>query len=561
MVAVAVSSLVAVAVFIAWMLGSQPPASDLFSTPILLVHGLGNDASTWKDSGYVDFLAGRGLRSGGVVKVDEWSNARIERSEAKPEESEVFVLEISDPWESLDLWAKQIAAAVREVTERTRSPRLVLVGYSAGGVAARKYLVENPDDHRVARLVTLSSPHGGSELSILAEAAKNGELIAGARWLLDHIRREQEIPDEAPLIADLVPAAGGNVLDLLNRAAHPDNVEYACIVATGVDLLNDWTTLQAAIAQTRGGRRDGTLLPWATQTVMEWLGLGTPNASGAGDGAVLVASQHLGRVDFLRRHPELLRKVVSVPADHHQALHRYRAITEAIGDSVEFLDAELMGDRVRVRFVSPLAGMVRIEAVDTAGNPLQVEPTVLSSDGDRLVASVLVKKPAEENKEIRLTVHPPEAPYPYGAVLRAAGAQPFNRVWEEQDRELLLHGAFGTGREEWRDRGGFDLQLVLSIDDRPVYRSPVFDDVPDLVMLEEHASLRFDPASSRVELSIWDADFGGAAPERIGSVVWNPGHLKTGRTFAATDAGIAVDLELLPAKNDPTIWHETPFYW
>lgn len=493
---------------------TAPTHLALRSTPILLVHGLGNNASTWEDSGYVGFLKGRELRYGGVVTVDAWGSARIEAGEHEPEEAEVFVLEISDPWESLDLWAEEIAAAVREVTERTRAPRVVLVGYSAGGVAARKYLVETPDDHRVARLVTLSSPHGGSELSILAEAAGNGGSIPGVRALLENVRRQRKIPNEAPLIADLAPAAGGNVLDLLNRAAHPGDVEYACIVATGVDLLNDWTTLQAAIAQTRGGRRDGTLLPWATQTVMEWLGLGTPNASGAGDGAVLVASQHLGRVDFLRRHPELLRKVVSVPADHHQALHKYRAITEAIGDSVEFLDAELMGDRVRVRFVSPLAGMARIGAVDTAGNPLQVEPTVLSSDGDRLVAGVLVEKTAEENKEIRLTVHPPEAPNPYGAVLRAAGAQPFNRVWEEQDRELLLHGAFGTGREEWRDRGGFDLQIVLAIDDRPVYRSPVFDDVPDLVMLEERASLRFDPASSRVELSIWDADFGGACARK-----------------------------------------------
>lgn len=33
---------------------TSPDKLALRSTPILLVHGLGNDASTWKDSGYVD---------------------------------------------------------------------------------------------------------------------------------------------------------------------------------------------------------------------------------------------------------------------------------------------------------------------------------------------------------------------------------------------------------------------------------------------------------------------------------------------------------------------------
>jgi pimeloyl-ACP methyl ester carboxylesterase len=230
--------------------------------PILLIHGLGGSAESWIDSGYVEYLEGLGFPYRGVVRVEKGGGARLSGGRVSPEDGGVFVLEVSDSWARLDLWQREVRWAVLALTERTGMPRVSLVGFSAGGVTARKYLVGHLRDHRVGRLVTVSSPNGRSEVAVAAELQRKvGRLPLGrmAAALLTRWERNRGLRPSSPLLAELLPPESGNYLDVLNRSPHPEDVEYACVIATGTEVGGDWRRLQEAMARTREGKIAGSL--------------------------------------------------------------------------------------------------------------------------------------------------------------------------------------------------------------------------------------------------------------------------------------------------------------
>ncbi len=70
--------------------------------------------------------------------------------------------------------ARALGDAVDAALARTAASSVDLVGYSAGGVVARLWVVEDGGAARTRRLVTLGSPHAGTQLAQL------GTLVAGA---------------------------------------------------------------------------------------------------------------------------------------------------------------------------------------------------------------------------------------------------------------------------------------------------------------------------------------------------------------------------------------------
>ena len=68
--------------------------------------------------------------------------------------------------------AESLAAAARAVLDRTNAGSVDVVGYSAGGVVARLWVTEGGGVSSVRRLVTLGSPHHGTELAELGGLAQ-----------------------------------------------------------------------------------------------------------------------------------------------------------------------------------------------------------------------------------------------------------------------------------------------------------------------------------------------------------------------------------------------------
>jgi triacylglycerol esterase/lipase EstA (alpha/beta hydrolase family) len=83
---------------------------------------------------------------------------------------------------SIDAWVPQLAARIDALLGATEAARVVLVAHSMGGLAARAYLRQH-GGAKVARLVTIGSPHRGSMHAQLGAGENAREMEPGSRWL------------------------------------------------------------------------------------------------------------------------------------------------------------------------------------------------------------------------------------------------------------------------------------------------------------------------------------------------------------------------------------------
>ena len=135
--------------------GSQRgPAQPGDAPPVLLVHGyLLNGAAWWRFA--------RRLRRMGLA---------------------VHVATIEPPLASIDAMADSLAAQIEAVCATTGASRLSLVAHSMGGLVCRAYLRAH-GGARVARLVTIASPHHGTAIARIGLGRCAQEMTPGSRWL------------------------------------------------------------------------------------------------------------------------------------------------------------------------------------------------------------------------------------------------------------------------------------------------------------------------------------------------------------------------------------------
>jgi pimeloyl-ACP methyl ester carboxylesterase len=77
--------------------------------------------------------------------------------------------------------ARQLGWFVDQVRAATGADDVDLVGHSMGGVVARYYVSFGGGDERVHHLVTLGSPHAGTDISGMGIGHASKELIVGSR--------------------------------------------------------------------------------------------------------------------------------------------------------------------------------------------------------------------------------------------------------------------------------------------------------------------------------------------------------------------------------------------
>jgi PKD repeat protein/pimeloyl-ACP methyl ester carboxylesterase len=148
-------------------------------------------------------------------------------------------------------WA--VSNAVKRVLELTGAEKVILVGHSMGGLAAREYL-QNPNnwqtdgEHHVAKLLTVGTPNGGSNLSggnlggILNGLDEFSEAVRDLRWknfLFDGDYLDGGVEDNFSVYYNNDIDCNGFVGDLitgLNQKTSPSDLDYACIVGIGNNL-------------------------------------------------------------------------------------------------------------------------------------------------------------------------------------------------------------------------------------------------------------------------------------------------------------------------------------
>ncbi len=200
---------------------------------LVFVQGYLGESSNWQVSGIVQHLEKNEWRQAGHYYYHE-KGLSLKKAPATLARNQYYTVEL--PTEaSIRDQAYYLSSYLKHLRQSYPDERLILVGHSAGGVLARLVMVQNPK-LKVAQLITISSPHLGSDLAELANLLGKTPLaiftpLIGAETL----NRSQA------LYQDLLPEQPGRFLYKLNRQPHP-KAEYISIVrnpnaADGGDLV------------------------------------------------------------------------------------------------------------------------------------------------------------------------------------------------------------------------------------------------------------------------------------------------------------------------------------
>lgn len=135
------------------LMPDPPPAPA--QMPVLLLHGIGCNAAVW--TGMRRYLEAQGL-------------------------GPVYALSYGPPFASIETFAPQVAAKLAQIGKDTGARQVVLVGHSMGGLVARTYL-RRYGSARVARLVTIGTPHEGSMHAWLMSGTSLSEMRPGSAYI------------------------------------------------------------------------------------------------------------------------------------------------------------------------------------------------------------------------------------------------------------------------------------------------------------------------------------------------------------------------------------------
>jgi pimeloyl-ACP methyl ester carboxylesterase len=187
---------------------------------VVLVQGYLGSAGSWRNTGIAAHLHAAGWRDGGHMTLTPAGVAEVLPGVHAPKRFVTVDLLTEAP---AMVQADSIGAYVAYLRRNAPREKVVLVAHSAGGVAARLFMVRHPDAH-VAGLVTIATPHLGSSWAEL------GNFIGSTpvAWMtpfvgLGTINRSQG------LYHDISREGPANLLGWLNRQPHP-RAAYVSIV-------------------------------------------------------------------------------------------------------------------------------------------------------------------------------------------------------------------------------------------------------------------------------------------------------------------------------------------
>lgn len=143
------------------------PADRLGSCkrPILLVHGYGCSRGIW-------WRIRRDLEAAGHT---------------------VASVSLYPPYTSIGKLVPQLATRIDEVCAATGAQQVILIAHSMGGLVCRSYLSRHGIS-RVEQLITLATPHQGSELARIGLGQNAREMEPGSKWLRDLAAEPTRVP-------------------------------------------------------------------------------------------------------------------------------------------------------------------------------------------------------------------------------------------------------------------------------------------------------------------------------------------------------------------------------
>lgn len=136
-----------------WMPADRLPQG---SRPVILVHGYGCSRGIW-------WLLRRRLEAAGYA---------------------VATVSLVPPYTSIGKLVPQLHHRIEDVCAVTGCKQVTLIAHSMGGLVCRSYLARH-GIARVNRLLTLATPHQGTELARIGIGQNAREMEPGSLWLTD----------------------------------------------------------------------------------------------------------------------------------------------------------------------------------------------------------------------------------------------------------------------------------------------------------------------------------------------------------------------------------------
>ena len=96
-------------------------------------------------------------------------------------------------FDSIEQFAVELHEEIERIARDTGQPRVVLVCHSMGGLAARRYL-QDRGAARIARLVTIASPHHGTAVAKMGLGLNARQMSPGSDFLRELERAEAATP-------------------------------------------------------------------------------------------------------------------------------------------------------------------------------------------------------------------------------------------------------------------------------------------------------------------------------------------------------------------------------
>lgn len=196
---------------------------------LVLVHGYLASPINWRTSGVAAALAAEGWRDAGHLALGP--NGVLLPPPVTGRRFHTVDLPNEAP---IAVQAQLISLHVAALTARGKDERIILVGHSAGGVAARMAMVMSRDP-AIKGLVTIASPNLGSGLASAASAVSNSPIgwaapLFGAGTLARSGALYRDLGEENPW----------NLVGWLNRQIHP-KARYVSVIrsADGSALSGD----------------------------------------------------------------------------------------------------------------------------------------------------------------------------------------------------------------------------------------------------------------------------------------------------------------------------------
>ena len=149
-----IANFVFISPFERWWMGGDRLRPGADRSPLLLIHGYGCSRAAWW-----------------------WLRRRLEAAGWC-----VVTINLEPLYTNIDHYVEPLARRIDEVLAQSGATQLILVGHSMGGLVARAYLRRH-GAARVKLLVTLGTPHGGSELARFGLGENARQMRSGSAWL------------------------------------------------------------------------------------------------------------------------------------------------------------------------------------------------------------------------------------------------------------------------------------------------------------------------------------------------------------------------------------------